>query len=104
VGATLTATPGTWAGSPAPTYTYQWKLDGVAISGATASAYVVASGDAGHVITVTVTATNASGSASATSAGVNASVPVVTSTILVRLAGAWVEKPVRARVAGAWFG
>jgi hypothetical protein len=37
-GQTLTTTDGTWTGSP--TFTYQWKRDGVAISSATASTYV----------------------------------------------------------------
>jgi len=39
VGAKLSAVPGTW--TPAPeAYAYQWKADGLAISGATASTYV----------------------------------------------------------------
>jgi hypothetical protein len=51
-------------------YTYQWKDDGVAISGATASTYVLTASEVGATITCTVTATNEGGSASATSAGV----------------------------------
>ncbi|NTG07145.1 hypothetical protein [Rhizobium rhizogenes] len=69
VGQTLTATNGTWTGSPTPTYTRQWKADGADISGATATTYVPVSGDVGKVITVTVTATNSAGNANATSAG-----------------------------------
>lgn len=68
VGETLTATNGTWSGSPAPTYARQWKADGTNISGATATTYVPTEDDVGKTITVTVTATNAAGSASATSA------------------------------------
>jgi len=68
VGLTLTASTGTWSNSP-DAYTYQWKDDGVAISGATASTYVLTSSELGGVITVTVTAVNEGGSASATSAG-----------------------------------
>jgi hypothetical protein len=77
-GQTLTASTGTWSNSP-DSYTYQWKDDGVAISGATASTYVLTAGEVGATITVTVTAHNeGSGSSgvSATSAGVG---PVVSS-------------------------
>jgi len=70
VGETLTATNGFWTGSPTPTYSRQWKRDGAAISGATASTYLLVLADLAATITVTVTATNASGTVSATSAGV----------------------------------
>ncbi|MHA3837558.1 carboxypeptidase regulatory-like domain-containing protein [Terrabacter sp. AAH1] len=54
VGSRLTATAGTW--SPAPvTLKYQWRRNGVAITGATASTYVIASSMRGARITVTVT-------------------------------------------------
>lgn len=72
VGSTLTASAGTWNGYPAPTPTYQWNANGVAIGGATASTYTPVSGDIGKTITVTVTETNSSGSASATSAATSA--------------------------------
>src|SRR5690606_4454326 len=39
VGETLTANPGTWTGSPAPTFAYQWKADASNIVGATSSTY-----------------------------------------------------------------
>jgi hypothetical protein len=71
-GETLTASTGTWSNSP-DSYTYQWKDDGVAISAATASTYVLTASEVGATITVTVTAHNeGSGSTgvSATSAGV----------------------------------
>lgn len=58
VGATLTATPGTWNQTP-DSVTYQWKRGGTAISGATAQTYVVASADASTNLSVTVTATKA---------------------------------------------
>lgn len=66
VGETLTASPGTWQGSP--TFAYQWLADGAAISGATAATRVLAEGDEGKVLAVRVTATNAGGSTVATSA------------------------------------
>lgn len=57
-GQTLTATNGSWSATP-DSYTYQWNRAGVAISGATASTYVLAAGDVGNTITVTVTAIKA---------------------------------------------
>lgn len=66
-GQVLTVREGTWSGSPV--FTYQWKLDGVNISGATGNTYTVVTGDVGKAITVAVTGTNSSGSATATSGG-----------------------------------
>lgn len=68
----LTASTGTWSGSP--TYAYQWQSAATSggtysnISGATSSTYTLASADVGQYIKVNVTATNAGGSASALSA------------------------------------
>jgi hypothetical protein len=59
VGALLTASPGTWSGTLAPTFAYQWLRDGSAISGATASTYVAKAADAGRTVAVRVTATRA---------------------------------------------
>ncbi|GAA1770055.1 cell wall-binding repeat-containing protein [Agromyces humatus] len=53
VGTELTVSHGTW--EPATTFTYQWYADGVAISGATASFYTVASTLIGKTLTVRVT-------------------------------------------------
>jgi hypothetical protein len=60
---------GTWTSIGTPSYTYQWKKDGVSIGGATTSAYTVVAGDVGSEITGTVTATNAGGATFATTAG-----------------------------------
>src|SRR5262249_10080895 len=64
---------GTWTGSPAPTYAYQWQSCNSLgescsnISGATSSTYELTEAELGDTIVVHVTATNASGSAGASS-------------------------------------
>lgn len=100
---TLTSSTGTWTGSPS--YTYQWKRNGVAISLATNNTYLLVSADAGTTITVTVTATNAGGSVSATSLGtaienipVNSVAPVISGTVttgstLTSTTGTWSNNP-----------
>jgi len=56
VGAPLTIDPGTITGTTMPTVTYQWKLNGVAIRGATAATYVPTPGQLNKRLSVTVTA------------------------------------------------
>jgi len=76
VGDTLTATTGSWTGTPTG-YTYQWdrcdaagdRQNCTGIAGATAKTYTVAKADVGHKLRVRVTATNADGSATKDSAG-----------------------------------
>ncbi|MER7566017.1 Tat pathway signal protein [Streptomyces sp. NPDC097941] len=58
-GAKVTAEPGSWSAAPT-SYTYQWKADGRAISGATAKTYAVAAAVVGKKLTVTVTALKSS--------------------------------------------
>ena len=65
VGATLTASAGTWTGDPTPTITRQWLRNGVPISGATGSTLSTAGYADGDVITLTETATNVVGAGSA---------------------------------------
>ncbi|HZU19845.1 MAG TPA: hypothetical protein VE982_01375 [Gaiellaceae bacterium] len=73
VGATLTASNGTWTGSGL-TFVYRFlrcdKSGGGCYSGSTTSqnTYKLTSADAGNTVRVRVTATNSAGSASATSA------------------------------------
>ena len=67
VGYTLTCARGTWTN--ATSYAYQWKRNGVAISGAVASTYALAGGEYGKSISCQVTATGGGGSTSLTSAG-----------------------------------
>lgn len=68
VGQTVTVSNGTWSNTPT-SYAYQWYDGAIAISGATASTYVIQSGDAGLVLGANVTASNGAGSATATATG-----------------------------------
>jgi len=71
-GRTLSASTGSWTGSPTG-YAYQWRrcdssgLGCAAIAGATAQAYALVAADVGSTLRVAVTASNAGGSASAES-------------------------------------
>lgn len=56
-------------GTPAPSYTYQWKLDGAIVLGATAATYT-SPADSTKTLTCTITATNVAGSDSFTTAGI----------------------------------
>ncbi|MFD6139749.1 S8 family serine peptidase [Promicromonospora sp. NPDC060271] len=55
VGVPLTVTTDAW--TPAASFTYQWRRDGRAISGATGTTYTPTGADEGHPLTVTVTGT-----------------------------------------------
>jgi len=84
---TLTASNGTWTGSPTPTYSYKWKRASSSggsyadIASATNSTYVLTDSDVGQFIKVEVTATNSQGSSAALSnaAGAIAAAPTTTS-------------------------
>ena len=73
VGQTLTCSQGSWTGAPT-SYAYQWLRDGVAISGATGSTYLLVTADGGHNLSCSVTAANVNGITAASSN------PVVIST------------------------
>jgi hypothetical protein len=81
VGSTLTASNGSWNGSPT-SFGYAWSRCDTAgnncsaISGATLVTYVLSQADVGSTMRVTVTATNAGGSASSASSA-TAVVPAV---------------------------
>jgi len=111
-GATLTASPGSWSGTPSPTFAYQWNRCNTggtacsAISGASASTYVLQRADMTHTVLVKVTATNSQGSATAaspvtaivTGPPVNTSVPTVSGTpvqgnTLTGTLGTWTGYP-----------
>jgi hypothetical protein len=105
MGHTLTCSNGIW--SPAPSsYTYEWQLEGAAISGASEPTYLVPAGDEGKKITCTVVATDAAGpSTPASSASVtvlsspaNTEAPKITGTpdpdqTLTCSTGIWTESP-----------
>src|SRR5258708_16801267 len=87
-GRTLTATPGTWAGAPAPTFSYQWQRcdssgEGCTdLTGAETASYTLGETDVGRRLRVRVAATNrltatsAYSPASGVVAGNGASTPV----------------------------
>ncbi len=78
-GGTLTGTDGTWTSAAgAISYVRAWLRDGIAISGATGSTYVLDAADVGAMIGYRVTATNSDGSTQTTSGTVG---PVVTSVV-----------------------
>lgn len=68
VGVPLTGAVGTWTGAPTPWFSYQWKVDGVAVPGATGSVFVPLAAHEGDPVTLTVTGFNQHGSVAATSA------------------------------------
>ena len=106
-GEILTASTGTWSNSPT-SYAYQWKKDGVDITGETASTTTLGD-DVGAVITASVIASNNFGSsAAAISAGVtvelgviapvNTVLPVISGTpqvgeVLTSSTGTWINEP-----------
>jgi hypothetical protein len=115
-GQTLSATTGTWSGSPT-SYAYQWEdcsTSGEAcanVSGATGSSYTLVSGDVGHTLRVAVTATNAGGSMQASSAatGVVAAEPpppplAPVNSVLPVVSGSVVEGQTLSATTGTWSG
>jgi hypothetical protein len=66
-GSTLTVTNnGTWTGTPAPSFSYQWK-SGATNVGSNSINYTATTADVGNNITCVVTGTNSAGNASAVS-------------------------------------
>ena len=67
LGQTLSTTDGTWVGVPTITFTYQWRRDGIDISGANSSTYTLVTADYATDIDCVVTASNSLGSVDAES-------------------------------------
>ncbi|RFA08295.1 hypothetical protein B7R54_02940 [Subtercola boreus] len=107
VGSTLTAKTGTWSPSPV-TFAYQWNRNGVKISGATKSTYLLTAADAQAALTVTVTGSKAGyGSVAKTSAptatvakgSLTTTVPTISGTakvgtVLAAKRGTWGPTPI----------
>lgn len=70
-GSTLTVNPGSWSGTPAPSFSYQWERclgtggGCTAVSGATGTTYTATLADVAHTLLAQVTAKNATGSSTA---------------------------------------
>jgi len=112
-GQTLTASEGSWLGSPT-SYAYQWEdCNGsgeacAEVGGATASSYKLAAGDVGHTMRVVVTASNAGGSTKASSepssAVVAATTPPPVNTALPKISGTAKEGQTLSASEGSWSG
>jgi hypothetical protein len=110
-GQTLSASTGTWTGTPTVTHSYQWRrcntsgASCVDIAGATASSYLQTPADIGSTIRVVVTGTNAGGSTPATSAqtGVVTAIPPA-STVAPTIAGTARDGQTLTAANGTWSG
>ncbi len=110
-GQTLSASTGTWHGSPPLSYAYQWKLCNAkgesceAILGATSSSYLLGHGDVGDTLRVTVTASNGAGPASATSEATGIVEPLAPSnTELPAISGIARDGQTLSTSTGSWEG
>jgi hypothetical protein len=111
-GETLTASQGSWTGTPTIVYAFEWRRCDAAGANcapsalATTQTYVVAPGDEGFTLRVSVTATNAEGSASAESAQTAVVTPVTApvNTAEPVASGSPVEGATLTTTTGAWTG
>lgn len=106
IGQTLTLTSvGTWTGLPAPTYLYQWRVDGAFIAGEVGTTIVVQAGTENGVYDCIVTGVNIAGSDAAESNDlsgaappINLTAPVISGTVrigstLSTTDGSWSNSP-----------
>ncbi len=110
-GATLTADPGTWAGTGPISFAYQWLRCSVAgggceeISGATEASYTASGLDLASNLAVLVTATNAQGAAAATSAETQPILAILpTNTVLPSISGLLQDGGLLSVATGSWTG
>jgi sugar lactone lactonase YvrE len=110
-GQTLTASTGTWTGTPPLSYAYQWQSCNGAgescsnISGATSSTYLLGHGDVGSTLRVVVTASNAGGSAAGTSAATGVVAALAPSnTVAPVISGSAQEGQTLSASTGTWEG
>jgi hypothetical protein len=94
VGSLLSVTPGTWSGTGATTYGYQWYRGTRPIQGATGSSYVVGAADAARLLAVIVTAARP-GYATGLAATSQVTVAKVASTTTVSLVKKTIKKSAR---------
>jgi hypothetical protein len=104
VGSTLTANPGKWKPSGSDTtFTYQWKQNGVPITGATASTYVPVNTDAGKTLAVTVTGDHYDfNDVSATSPATKIVTGGTLTTIVPQINGSPTRGSILTAVPGSW--
>lgn len=112
VGATLTASPGSWTGTTPITYAYQWERcdsQGASCSNTsgTQQTYVAVDADNGHTLRVGVTATNSDGTAGpvlsdATDVVTKASAPQ--NTVAPKLSGTAKQGSTLTISPGTWTG
>lgn len=104
VGSTLSALPGVW--SEGVSFSYQWKRDGSAITGATSANYVAGAADALHNLSVSVTGSKTGYvSATQTSVATGAVAKGTFSAIAVSILGTVKStKTVSVKVVGALAG
>ena len=110
-GETLSADPGTWSGTPAIGFDYQWRRCNAAgagcadIAGATAQTYTAGPADVDATLRVVVSASNGGGSASATSAATGAVDPAPpVNTVLPTIAGTVQDGETLTAGNGEWTG
>jgi hypothetical protein len=105
LGSLLTCTQGYWNGTLPLTYTYQWKRNGVNITGATSSTYTIVIADSSANITCQVTATNIIGTSSASSNTITAQAfNAPANTIAPVISGTIQENQVITCSTGTWTG
>jgi len=64
VGSVVTCNPGAWSGSPSPTFSYDFRVNGISVQSGASNTYTPLIGDDTKTLTCLVTATNTEGSAS----------------------------------------
>jgi len=105
VGATLTATAGTWAGNGTVNVTRRWTADGVDIPGETGTTYVTVSGDVGKTIRCVEDATDATpSSSSASSNGIGVTPISLANTAAPSFTGTPTAGNTLTYVPGTWVG
>lgn len=108
-GSTLTVSPGSWSGSPAPSFSYQWeRCVGTgggcsAISGATNTTYTATSADVAHTLLVQVTAKNSNGTSTANTAETSLIAPAKSTQGGAAISVAQVSLPNRLIIDGVKF-